>query len=32
MAEFAEGLDAVVFAEGRAAWLEERLGRQHQDA
>ncbi len=32
MAEFAESFDAVVFAEGRAARLEERLGREHQDA
>src|SRR5688572_26012044 len=32
MAELAEGLDAVVLAEGRAARLEERLRREHQDA
>ena len=32
MAELAERLDAVVFAEGRAARLEERLRREHQDA
>ena len=32
MAEFAERLDAVVLAEGRAARLEKRLGREHQDA
>ena len=32
MAELAERFDAVVLAEGRAARLEERLGREHQDA
>jgi hypothetical protein len=32
MAELAERLDAVVLAEGRAARLEKRLGREHQDA
>ena len=30
--QFAEGLDAVVLAEGGAARLEERLRREHQDA
>ena len=32
MAELTEGFDAVVFAEGRAARLKKRLGREHQDA
>ncbi len=32
MAELTEGFDAVVLAEGRAARLEKRLGREHQDA
>ena len=32
MAELAERFDAVVLAEGRAARLEERLRREHQDA
>ena len=32
MAEFTEGLDAVLLAEGGAARLEKRLGREHQDA
>ena len=32
MAELAERLDAVVFAERGAARLEERLRREHQDA
>jgi hypothetical protein len=32
MAELAQRLDAVIFAERRAARLEERLRREHQDA
>ena len=32
MAELGQRLDAMVFAEWRAARLEERLRRQHQDA
>lgn len=32
VAEFPEGLDAMELAERRAARLEERLGREHQDA
>ncbi len=32
MPEIGEGADAVKLAEGRAARLEKRLGRDHQDA